>query len=246
LIIELQIQDPAEIVIERIAPYKHAPVRYAALEGCDGRMVRTNDTAIITVNSSISRAGQRRFVIAHELGHVLLHPKICQIDEVDSKQTRNFGHNQKPEELEANYFAAELLMPKVFFQKDVSGLEPSWASIRSLATKYQTTLTSTAIQFLHCAKEPLFLIASESGERKWFAFNDHVRGFFLNDSFRVHGYTCANELFDKDITQSRAKVPAGAWFDSFDPNGKECITEDSMRATGSPFVLSLLWVSEDI
>jgi len=96
---------PAEIVIENIAPYKRAPVRYAVLEGCDGRMVRANDTAIITVNSSIVRVGQRRFVIAHELGHVLLHPKICQIDEVDIKQTRNFGHNQKPEELEANYFA---------------------------------------------------------------------------------------------------------------------------------------------
>ncbi len=247
LISELQIQDPSEIVIEKIAPFKGAPVRYAELTGCDGRMVRANGTALITVKDSIARIGQRRFIIAHELGHVLLHPGICQIDEVDIRQTRNFSHHQKPEELEANYFAAELLMPRRFFEKDARKVDPSWDEIRELADRYQTTLSSTAIQYVHTTIEPVFLVASEGGERRWFVISDHARDFFLTDTLRVHRYTCAHELLTEGKTRSRAcNIAAGAWFQGFDPNSKEYVTEDSMRARGSEFVLSLVWVHEAI
>jgi len=247
LLAELQIREPSEIFIERIAPFKKAPVRYAELVGCDGRMVRAGDQALITVRASIDRLGQRRFIIAHELGHVLLHPGIRQIDQVDIRQTRNFNHYQEPEELEANYFAAELLMPKAFFQNDAKDIEPSWAAIRTLAERYQTTQSATAIQYVHCTKEAVMLVASENGVRQWFVASDYARDFFHNDEERVHRYSCAHELLAEGKTQSRASdVPAGAWFDRFDPNGKECITEDAMRARGSPFVLSLLWVHDAI
>ena len=91
------------------------------------------------------------------------------------------------------------------------------------------------------------LVASENGVRRWFVANDYSRDFFLTDAERVHRYSCAYELLAEDKTQSRANnVPAGAWFNGFDPNGKECITEDAMRAKGSSFVLSLLWVHDAI
>lgn len=247
LIAELNIQDPKEIVIEKIAPFKGAPVRYAELTGCDGRMVRENGTALITVNESITRLGQRRFIIAHELGHVLMHPNICQMDEVDVRQTRNFNHRQRPEELEANYFAAELLMPKKFFEKDSYGIIPTWEKISRLAERYQTTLSSTAIQLVHSTKEALCLVASEACELKWFVISDGARDFYVNDDIRMRKYTCAHELMAEGITHSRSdKIPAGCWFRGFDPNSKVYITEDSMRASGSDFILSLIWVHEDI
>ena len=247
LITELQIQDPAEIVIEKIAAYKGAPVRYAPLAGCDGRMVRANGTALITVNELITRPGQRRMIIAHELGHVLQHPHIRQMDEVDVQQTRNFNHRQQPEELEANYFAAELLMPKKFFQPEVLPCQPGWETVKRLADRYQTTLSSAAIQFVHFTKEPVMLVASDNGQRSWFVIGDPAREFFLREEWAVHPYTCAYEMLQKGTTQSRAAdVPDGAWFRDFNPNGKEFITEDSMRARNSRFVLTLLWVHEAI
>jgi hypothetical protein len=247
LITELQIQDPSEIVIEKIAPFKGAPIRYAELVGCDGRMVRTDSAALITVRQSVARIGQRRFIIAHELGHVLLHPSICQMDKVDLAQIRNFNHRQNPQELEANYFAAELLMPKRFFEPDARKLEPSWGSMRELAERYQTTLSSTAIQYVHSTREPVFLVASEAGERKWFVISESAKDFYLTDVLRVHSYTCVHELLAENKNWSRASdVPAGAWFSGFDADSKEFITEDAMRATGSEFVLSLLWIHEAI
>lgn len=247
LIAELQIQDPAEIVIEKIAPFKRAPVRYAALEGCHGRMVRSGDTALITVNEAIVRPGQRRMIIAHELGHVIQHPDIMQMDEVDITQTRNFNHRQRPEELEANYFAAELLMPKQFFQPEVNRFEPGWAAIRQLANRYQTTQSAAAIQFVHFSKEPVILVASENGIRRWYVIGDQALDFYPREDESVHRYSCANVLLDGTGTQERAQdVPAGMWLRGYAPNGKEYITEDSMRAAGSRFVLTLLWIHEAI
>lgn len=247
LIAELEIEAPSEIEVEKIAAFKHAPVRYADIRGCDGHMARSSKNAIITVRSSINRLGQRRFVIAHELGHVLLHPQVRQVDDVDERQTRNFSLRQEPEEMEANFFAAELLMPHTMFSKDAADREPSWDSMRDLADRYRTTYSSTAIQYLRCTKEAVFLSASENGMRKWFSFSESGRDFFLSDVARIHHYTCAKELLESNKTRASAdNVPAGAWFRGFDPNGKECIVEDSMRARDSSFVLSLIWIRDDI
>jgi len=246
LITKLQIREPSEIIVESIAAYLGAPIRFAYLDSCDGRMVRIGDSALITVSQSIDSVGQQRFVIAHELGHVLLHPHIRQLDEVDASQTRNFNHNQSPEELEANYFAAELLMPKCFMEPDVRGKEPSWDLIRELAKRYRTTLTSTAIQFVHYTKEPVFFVTTVNGDRKWFTPSDAARDFWLTETTRVHFYTCAHELKKEGKRNSRGNVPAGAWLKGFDLNGKETITEDATTPSNGDFTMSLLWINEEI
>ena len=91
---ELRIEEPDEIEIELIAAHKNAPVQEKDLNGADGRMVRLGEKSVITVRKSIRYAGQRRFVVAHELGHVLLHPHVRQIDEVKLEQLSNWSLKQ--------------------------------------------------------------------------------------------------------------------------------------------------------
>jgi Zn-dependent peptidase ImmA (M78 family) len=148
LLSELQIQDPAEIDIERIAIFKNAAVRYASLRGMDGCLVRKDDSAVITVRSSLKYEGQKRFVIAHELGHFFLHPNTRQMESVDSKQANNWSERQEAEEYEANLFAAEMLMPRRFVEVRIAGLEPSFELIKKLSDEFRTTLTATAAQFV--------------------------------------------------------------------------------------------------
>jgi len=73
----------------------------------------THDPLSIVVAESLydlafSRDENARFVLAHELGHVLLHDserlEHCGIDQIDKAQRSNF-------ELEANLFAEAFLMP---------------------------------------------------------------------------------------------------------------------------------------
>ncbi|MGH7751081.1 MAG: ImmA/IrrE family metallo-endopeptidase, partial [Candidatus Dormibacteria bacterium] len=64
----------APINVEYIAQRLNATVRYAKL-GADlsGMLIRDGDRTIISVARSHAKVRQR-FTIAHELGHLLLHP----------------------------------------------------------------------------------------------------------------------------------------------------------------------------
>jgi Zn-dependent peptidase ImmA (M78 family) len=75
---------------------------------------RGEKSAVIGVNSTHSRTRQA-FTIAHELGHLLLHGDV----EVHIDERRLLGRRDQvsskavdPREIEANQFAAELLMPE--------------------------------------------------------------------------------------------------------------------------------------
>lgn len=86
-----------------------------------------NHRAVIGVNSSHSE-NRRRFTVAHELGHFLLHETgRIYVDDVNNifrvqHRDENSSKGENFEEKEANLFAAELLMPKKFLEKDLASL----------------------------------------------------------------------------------------------------------------------------
>jgi len=91
-----------------------------------GFLVRSTDTgnAVIGVNASHAE-GRRRFTIAHELGHYLLHEgEAVHFDgerpgfTVNLRNTEDFSAAATDMEREANLFAAELLMPARFLERD--------------------------------------------------------------------------------------------------------------------------------
>lgn len=81
----------------------------------DGLTVKTPSMKIIFVNSSYPKTRQR-FILAHEIGHIVMPHK----PETYSCIIRN---NRRPMERDANRFAAELLMPQLM-------LEPLWEQFR--------------------------------------------------------------------------------------------------------------------
>ena len=246
IITKLEIEDPSEIEIELIACNEGAPVLEKPLRGSDGRMVRLDGGAMITVRDSIRSPGQKRFVIAHELGHVLLHPYVRQIDEVKLAQTSNWSLNQEPEEIEANLFAAEILMPGKFLIPRIEKKEPSFDLLHKLAMEFRTTLTATAIQFLRYTKEECVLVASKGGLRKWFWTTERF-SFLLREEPRVHEYTCAAELLNSNDRHARGDdVPAGSWLRDFSPDGNECVTEDAIFSADFGETLSLVWIHDAI
>lgn len=104
------------VPLERLAELCRATIRYEPFEGELSGMVhrRSDGSGVIGVNSSHS-ATRQRFTIAHEIGHLLLHGD----DEVHIDEKRPLGQRDElssqavdPREIEANQFAAELLMPE--------------------------------------------------------------------------------------------------------------------------------------
>jgi hypothetical protein len=64
LLQELGVMEPGEIDLEAIAFHLGARVRYRPLDGCEARIIGSNDAAIITVNERSSYR-RKRFSIAH-------------------------------------------------------------------------------------------------------------------------------------------------------------------------------------
>src|SRR5258706_6007823 len=242
---ELNIREPDEIDVEAIAAHYGAFVRDAELKGSDGSVVIGGGHAVISVRKTIDFEGQRRFVIAHELGHFFLHPKARQIDEVDARQASNWSESQAIEEFEANLFAAELLMPDSIFARRIEGQEPSFDLIETLTRDFKTTLTATAVQFVHYTREECVLVSLADRRRKWFIRSTDF-SFKMEEDDYIHGYTCANEVGPGKKRARADDVPAHAWLQGFKGDHKALATEDAWVFPTLHRTLSLLWVREAI
>lgn len=113
------------IDVEAIARMLGVNVRKAADEtDLSGFLYRANGQAIIGVNERHS-ARRQRFTIAHELGHFLLHSlSEVRMDVAVQAMYRNARSSEgvAPEEIEANTFAAELLMPAALIEADMANV----------------------------------------------------------------------------------------------------------------------------
>lgn len=241
---ECGVTSPDDIDVTLIAARYDAFVREQPLHGADGIMVRKGKEALISVRDSIPEPGKKRFVIAHELGHVLLHPAVKQHDLLALGEVDRLSYRQSPEEVEANYFAAEFLMPQQFFTPLLGRAEPSFTEIERLATIFRTTLSATAIQFTKYSKEPCVFAISKNLQRPWFCI-PYGFEFRVRIAERVHAFSCAAEVLKSGRRVIRASdVPAGVWFENFSDTGKDYITEESFALGDTGLVYSLIWVHD--
>ena len=116
---EFSITEPNEYPIEDIIIAKEIFFQNKPMKGADGRIIFGKNNAIITINDSINYPQKRRFVAAHELGHFELHKNLERFyncTEADFMKWNKEGNH----EVEANEFAAELLMPRNIFKKELN------------------------------------------------------------------------------------------------------------------------------
>jgi len=116
--------DAPPVNVERIARLRGAQIRYVPSDGdLSGLIFQENGQIIIGVNALHPKTRQR-FTIAHELGHLVLHNwSELHVDRNFRVMPRDARSSTatEPEEIEANAFAAELLMPVHMIEIDLSG-----------------------------------------------------------------------------------------------------------------------------
>lgn len=246
IISNLQIQAPSEILIEEIAFTYGAIVRYQPLAGADGRLVRFGGRGIIRVRDDIPELGRRRFIIAHELGHLLLGHgsdvfKLC-----EEQDLLEWSRAQQAYETEANEFAAELLMPEVFFQPHCQKGDPSLTAIEDLADEFQTSLTATAIRYVKFSPDRCAVVISQNGQIRWNRCSTSFPYWFLRRG-RLHGYTYAIECFEgKTVPDRMSQVSATGWLPGLQRHAERTIWEQSLVISRRlSVVLSLLWLPEE-
>ena len=157
--------DKPPVPVERIAKLLGAKVRYAPFEGeLAGMLIRDDNGkgAVIGVNS-LHHPNRRRFTIAHECGHLQLHQgrrayvdrsplRVNLRDEVSSLA-------MDAEEIEANRFAAELLMPYEMIRADLSGVGldiEDEEALRELCERYRVSLQALTLRLRTVSADVLF------------------------------------------------------------------------------------------
>lgn len=128
LIEQAGVQRPP-IPVEKIADFLGARVAYEAFDGdVSGMLYREADQTLIGVNSTHA-ATRQRFTLAHEIAHLRLHKgQPVFIDRLVRVNWRDGTSDQ--EEVQANAFAAELLMPRKFMTQEI---ERAVAKARQIA-----------------------------------------------------------------------------------------------------------------
>lgn len=87
-----------------------------------GMLYRDGGRSIILVNQDDAPA-RKRFSVAHELGHYILHdPATVFVDRRVRFRDATSSQGTNPEEIEANSFAAELLMPESWILREAARL----------------------------------------------------------------------------------------------------------------------------
>lgn len=110
---------PVETIAERLG----ATLRFEPFEGdISGMLFRDEKRTIIGVNA-LDGVARQRFTISHEIGHLLLHegrPMFVEKQIHVNLRSAVSSTATNTEEIEANRFAAELLMPSGMVRREAS------------------------------------------------------------------------------------------------------------------------------
>jgi len=208
IINQFGITRPNEYSLEEIiAGLKGPIIKYERLVGSEGRIVNSKEFSIITINEN-SNIQRQRFTLAHELGHYVMHRNKRLIYDTEDNFWDWNSYNQL--ETEANYFAAELLMPEEIFLKYTRKEPFSIEYIKNTAKEFNTSFLATAIRYAETGNDPIALICSQNNLIKWFRV--HRKFPFINLKMKeIHSGTLTNDYYNNKFYGTEIDIDPKSW-----------------------------------
>lgn len=151
-------------------------------KGVSGMLLRYGEDFTIVYSTHIKSEGFQRFSIAHELGHYFLpsHPDSILRDGNIHESHAGFCSNNQIE-LEADHFAAGLLMPKSLFIKEAGKFQDGLIAVENLAKICKTSLVASSIRYAGLTDAAVTIIIS-SGSFVEYSFASQAM-------YKFSGYT---------------------------------------------------------
>lgn len=193
------------------------------VDGYSGCLLCEGSTFGIFYSTRIPSDGFQRFTVAHELGHAHLPHHLEELFSSSGVHlSRSDFSSPLSHELEADYFAAELLMPDAWFRKSIRSSRMGKAAVQALANEYSTSLTSTALRYAHLTPDPVAIIVSEQQRILFWAVSESlnsVRGVFFSKNAVVSPSSITHRFASepKNIAQGReaeGMTYLSAWFEN--------------------------------
>jgi hypothetical protein len=240
------LQLPSRVDLQALAQELGLSISEVDCDSFDGALLRGNNRPLgrILVKSAIREIGRKRFTVAHEIGHFMLHRE--QQISCSSMDIERWGSEREDPERQADNFASELLLPSREVLKQVGDNWPSFQLITSVAEFFGTTLTATARKYCDVASQACALVWSVNREIRWM----HPSPRFIHwvpVGQEISSGTFAAQVFEGKATPGEMQeVAAGEWISSSYLLQDAVIWEQSVPMPSYRGCLSLLWAKREI
>jgi Zn-dependent peptidase ImmA (M78 family) len=241
-------ESPAEINLEELIYAENLFLKEEEFEGCEGKIIFNDTTGIITINSRIKEAGQKNFIMAHELGHYICESKSREFNEgtiiIKCRFEDLNGINKAKREENANSFAGELLMPEEWFASFVNKKIISKSLISETAEYFNVSLTAAAFNYSRIGHRECAVVLSKEGIIQWSSIHKEFKYQFIRAKKRVSKLSYAHDFFaGMPIPSSEEEIPAEAWFNEYNNiNKNDRIFELNIPMQKYNAVLTLIWM----
>lgn len=179
--------------------------------------VHDNKAWAVVYNSAVSN-GRRRFTLAHEFGHYLMHRTLLP-DGIECGEDAVTFRNGADLEAEADEFAAYLLMPLDDFRRQIPpDADPTLDDFSAAAERYGVSLIACVLRWLEYTTRRSMLAISRDGFILWARASEPAfkTGLFIRTRnappVEVPSASLLGRADFADIGREGVDHPPGVWF----------------------------------
>lgn len=217
LLKKLNLSSISDIDIEDICFAENLYIKTEDNLNCEGIIVFNNKMGIITLDRKIDNVAQKRFIIAHEMGH--FYNESTNADEANifyNCTSVNFygkaGISKIKNEENASQFAAELLMPETLVRNYCNHKKFNFEVIRELSKIFNVSLSAISIRIINLDIYPIAIVMTKEKEVKWTAISLGFKYKFIPIGMKVNSLSYAFDYYNNKPIPEFEDIPAEAWF----------------------------------
>lgn len=167
--------DPFEIAGRLGIALQAMPSR---MGGASGMLIHVAGQFGICYPTHIENEGFKKFSVGHEIGHYRLPGHIEAVLDENGQHVSSAGfHSSSRYELEADHFAAALLMPTRLVRPILDKAGDGLGAVEAIASECETSLEAAAIRFTHLCPDPAAVVRSQGGTIDYAFMSNSLRDF---------------------------------------------------------------------
>ena len=243
LLFQVGYERPDDLDLDELIWFSDGVLKESKLDNSLGRIVFGDKRATITVNSIVSYQPKARFIKAHELGHLLLHKELSR-NFFDTDKTLNEWLARGNQELEANTFASELLMPSDVFKSVIANRKIDNTLIEECSNFFGVSKTAFFLKYVEFGEYPIALVYSEKGNIRWVNITEDFVLNYIRVGSRIPYNTVTMDVLKGEAIPNKPEiVDAISWFsDDFEVTKyKNWKFKELCFVTGPGSILTCIW-----
>jgi hypothetical protein len=179
---------------------------------------------LIAIKANQQYETRVKFSLAHELGHFIIPEHqaskyLCSLDDLND-------YHEKSAEIEANQFAAELLIPSHWLTKEIRHHDVTLNMLKGFADECETSLSSTAIKVAGLCADRIAVVFAKNGQIVWQKKSESFDLYLAPGNLK--SFSIASRLYQESAinTEGSGLVPLDAW--SYDDRQYNELYEESL------------------